>query len=1288
MIIPGTSISVRARLVVSITAVALASLWLPATVPVAHAAETEVKPPNFTHVDFSKDVFPTRLMVEGGGEANGAVTEWAAEYASSCAGPWTIANEVSTASQSNPDGYFGVYIGEQTEAHSSLHVLRHLMPNTSYCARFTASNSAGPATPEVMEFTTPSIAKPEVEKIAGAVILYNTDLPEYRCKIVPPAAVDCEANIDDNGAETTYSFEYAAAESGGGRPVEASGAWRQFASGATGAIGVAQEHAHVAAEASALLPETTYYLRLKMHNAAGDAVQTEAERGYESVSIPSLKPSVRNLEFRDVTASSAHVASRVRAKDSETSWRFEYSESPLGPWARVAGGEGVISRARAESLPWDQEFYVGARLEGLSASRRYYVRVSAENAAGEGRFCKAGRVEWEEVECEAVAVADRLEAGFPGSFTTSGLPSASTFMMHALVGEQLRLAGGVNVNGEPTSAEQLVTVEGAPTGGAFRLSFEGKETGSIAYNAAASEAEGEGSVEAALKAVFGGGRLHVEGSSGGPYTIDFVLNDAGIGEPQFECHTELTPSGSCEVTTIFKGGETTETHDRFQYVSQASFAAHGWGEAQETPEEPVGAGREVQVVHAMLPVLPAGETYRYRLLVTSGVPGAAPVIEGQEQTLKAPSFTVQPAASPCPNEAFRVGLSAHLPDCRAYEMLTPIEKGSSQEPFFYNGEFGQQGVRVGEDGSHAVLEMVSSFGGAEAGGSPYLFSRESGVGWAMSAGAPQPASGFASFMPEQYNGDVTEMAFSSSYESTPLTQSARIDYDVGSIGGPYTTAASVPRALNQAEDGWVGADAAFSKLVLRTHDHELSGEPTGTASGPDLYEYTPEEGLRQLNVEGESAGTIGTCGAALAFNGNQVTIRNAVSADGSRVFFYASAPHECASEAELGTGSGAARSHTNLYMRVNGVETIDVGAYQFRQANEAGTRALLENGAGELVGYNSETGSLEPEPSAEKAAKSEMELLGIPDRIEPDSGAVFSHPRYTYWSITGVGFTNEVTVDGKQVPVKNGQGEVEGAGAADSQVYRYDAVEHLVECVSCASPYDPHPKQPAFLEGGYGTPSRPSTFPALRSASANGEYAFFTTPSALVPQDVDGEVPIDEGGVTGEFASETTSPSSDVYEWRAAGVDGCEHVQGCVSLITDGRGGYLNILLGSAEEGREVFIYTRSKLVSQDVDTAGDVYAVRVDGGFAPPPARPTECEGDACSAIPSAPNDATPSSLTFDGAGNLVGAPSAKPVVKSKQPKPKKKPGAKRRHRRKAKRSARALVKRGRVVVSARRGK
>ncbi len=180
---------------------------------------------------------------------------------------------------------------------------------------------------------------------------------------------------------------------------------------------------------------------------------------------------------------------------------------------------------------------------------------------------------------------------------------------------------------------------------------------------------------------------------------------------------------------------------------------------------------------------------------------------------------------------------------------------------------------------------------------------------------------------------------------------------------------------------------------------------------------------------------------------------------------------------------------------------------------------------------------------------------------------------------------------------------------------------------------------------------------------------------------MNGEIPVDpEGGRINEpyfDGANSTSPSTDVYEWRSDGVDGCVARQGCLALITDGRAGFHNILLGSADEGRDVFMYTLSKLVPQDLDSAGDIYDARVDGGLAPPTPPPGECEGGACSTPPSPPNDATPSSQTFTGAGNLTQPPpiGAKPTHKAKPKKKHKKKGKKKAKKgNKARRAARNL--------------
>jgi hypothetical protein len=171
-------------------------------------------------------------------------------------------------------------------------------------------------------------------------------------------------------------------------------------------------------------------------------------------------------------------------------------------------------------------------------------------------------------------------------------------------------------------------------------------------------------------------------------------------------------------------------------------------------------------------------------------------------------------------------------------------------------------------------------------------------------------------------------------------------------------------------------------------------------------------------------------------------------------------------------------------------------------------------------------------------------------------------------------------------------------------------------------------------------------------SSANGDYVFFDTPAALVPQDVDGEVAPEVGAQGSIDQSTVYSTSSDVYEWRKNGVDGCSHIQGCLALISSGTGGEKNVLIGTTESGRDVFFATHSQLAPTDTDSAGDIYDARIGGGF-PTSTRPVECEGDACSTPLAPPVDSTPASLLFSGPGNLVPVtvptPKAKPKAKAK---------------------------------------
>ena len=1009
----------------------------------------------------------------------------------------------------------------------------------------------------------------------------------------------------------------------GHAPLVDSASWKLFTSNATGTITPAEEYAQFKAKVTGLAPETTYYVRVKASNKEGELIQTTYSAGtseeVETFKTFTAKPGAGEPAVRNVTATASHVGATVVPHGYATAWRFESASEPSGPWSVVPGSASSISRAQVEALeagaelPYDVSVSAEAELTGLSASSRYYVRLVTENQCEEGCDGATSKV---------------------ASFETSGAPSAGTFMVHALDGEALRVLGEVNPNSEQTTAEQVITLSDA-SGGTFTLTFDGHTTVPIFDDAT------DGTVEHALRSLEGDPQVDVAGVAGGPYTVWFDGGDVAGAQPPIEAEgLGLTPPGAVSVAVTQEGGQAYDTHYGFRYVSEKSFDEGGRAEASETPEIDVGSGTSEEIVGADLPGLAAGETYRYRLVAHNDAPGTG-LVEGPEEELEVPVAPTVGETGSCPNEAFRTGASSRLPDCRAYELLTPAEKGGTRELYDYVGGL-VHAFLSSEDGEHAALEANGVNWGV--GQAPYFFSRGE-AGWSMIAGAPQPETGVYHDKPEIFSADRRSLAFSSSYVTSPTHGSARTEFKVGPAGGPYRTVVAVPTADASAEAGrWAAANGDLSKLVFATTDRTLLGEePTGTKSGSDLYEYTGESGLRQLNVAGEGNATIGRCGARMALgredpetshnNGSP----NSVSADGSLVFFEAIPnPSKCTPEEEDQLVEHAYTPNINLYMRVNGQETVDIGAYRFLGATPAGTTLLLEDGAGNLVGYDVETQALEPQSSGEVASAVELATLGIPYRTEPQGSDSFHHPRYSYFESKAVG-----GLPGGGMELKDGREE------STTQVYRYDSVEDVVQCISCASSFDPKPALSAVLNDHHSYPFTNGGPADYTAVSANGEFAFFTTPAALVPQDIDGEIPVETeiefkaGHGNGEYIDDETrtSPSSDVYEWRADGVDGCVDLQGCLALITNGRGGYMNLLLGSADEGRDVFIYTRSKLVSAGSRILGDIYDVRIDGGFAPPPPRPTECEGDACSSPPGAPNDATPSSLTFSGAGNLLGA-------------------------------------------------
>jgi hypothetical protein len=1220
---------------------------------------------------------PTREFLYGYVVTNGDPTSARFEYSTE-GGPWIVFQTESVPIQGSP----GVGSGGPTFT-----VIQHLSPATTYHVREVAENAEGSAESETIKFTTSALgAAPEIlqegcpprgwEQLGHEGANEGPDAQgenSFLCiRHLTTTSIELESGVQTNGVETGYQFEYT---------IDPSGSWAPVPGG-KGSVTPAEDIGTFEAQLTGLKPETAYYVRVIATSSKG-SVTKEAQ----SFTTGPVRPEAFDVVPSSAGATSAHIDGAVDPNTNETHWHYEYATSEGGPWSEVAGARGTISASQAGEGPQAVE----ADFTGLSPSKVYYVRLLAENEAEGTRYTSTSGV---------------------SNFQTAGAPTASTFVAHALEGETIAVMGSVGFETEPIDDVQGVTLEGAPTGGTFTLSFDGQTTAPIAFNA------GIGDVTAALEALpgIGRGNVIVSGNERGPYrTIAFSGAKAGVAEPLLIADgSGLTPSGTGAIAVeTVQAAFTYDTHYDIEYVTQEQIVQSGWAGAQSTPEVDAGAGPvslaleageagrgtslsfEPEIVSAEIPGLEAGKTYHYRFVASNTTPGD-PVTRGGERTLTVPAGSGgEEQETGCPNEALRAGPSKNLPDCRAYEQVTPVDKGGADEPFAY-GPLSQGGVSVAQDGETLALyaPYVNWGSATHSGQSPYFFSRTS-AGWQMTAAAVQPESGVAQLVPQVFSPDLGQFAFTDHAITSNEARAPDIEYRAGPAGGPYTTVASVPyKEVSQREDdGWVAASEDFSKLILQVEDHTLLGSRTTTASGNDLYEWSDGQ-LRQVNVGTGSCGAQIVKGAESAEShvGSVPSSAHAVSSDGSRVFFEAAPGGEC--------------STLHLYMRVNGTQTVDIGAYTFRGANAAGTTLLLErhNGsADEFVRYEVEGdgGTATPLFTTHNSVdnlkvSADMSTIyfesGERFGLSPHGGLYrYADGTLSFIAFVGGGREGFVSAEGRYYYF-----EAEGIAALPggnfnageielTQVYRYDGVENVLQCISCSSPSEPRAKGAAFF--GAGDPSLPTEdgVPNDLVASANGDFVFFVTAAALVPQDLDGEVPPQVNANGEEHESFKNSVSSDVYEWRKDGVDGCGRAQGCLALITSGTGGLLNMRLGTDESGDDVFIYTDSSLVPEDNDTAGDIYDARIDGGEQSP-VRPLECEGDACSTPASPPIDSTPASLTFTGPGNLLPAApvkSSKPAAKKKKRKVKRK--ARTRRGRKA-RSGKVVAGRGKAKRSSAR--
>jgi hypothetical protein len=551
-----------------------------------------------------------------------------------------------------------------------------------------------------------------------------------------------------------------------------------------------------------------------------------------------------------------------------------------------------------------------------------------------------------------------------------------------------------------------------------------------------------------------------------------------------------------------------------------------------------------------------------------------------------PSPSAARAAETCPNAILRAeDRSLSLPDCRAYELVSPAEKngGAMAAPGTLWGGGVLQAAATGET---ATFSSSASFGEGALGAPPasqYLSTRTT-AGWRTANITPPTLSGAYGSEPD----GVPYQIF-----STDLARALMLD------GRRCAEGEGCPRSYSLLEPpGEVSATSAAEP------DLRFEG------ASPDLRHVVLAEESGLYEWSGAAITTISAApGAALAAQG-----AGAVSEDGSRVYFTAGGDlylREGASTKQLDAAAGgggafqaasaggayaffAKAGHLYRYSAVAATATdltASGGVKGVLGASADGSYVYYQDAAGLKRWHEGSTATLAA--GAEAAQQSDWSPTTATARVSAD-GAELAF-------LSAESLTGYDNVDQR-------------SGEPDSEVYLWSAAAGL-RCLSC-NPTEERPAGPSSIPGaiadGTGEGAADSYRP--RALSADGHRLFFDSADQIVPGDV--------------------SVAPDVYEWEAPGEGRCAQggagfhasAAGCLFLVSSGQSVEASIFADASADGRDALFLTVASLLGRDPGSV-DLYDARAEGGF-PEPTPPTPCEGDACQAVPSPPEDPSPGTL------------------------------------------------------------
>jgi sugar lactone lactonase YvrE len=628
------------------------------------------------------------------------------------------------------------------------------------------------------------------------------------------------------------------------------------AQGYTGASTIACDQATPISSATAvtagptgLNPGTTYHFRLLAANANGE------NRAGDQTFTTELAVNLTIAEANPVAATTATLNGHVDSNGGGdiTDCHFEYTDDASFQSNGFAGAQSApCTPATPISSPTD----VSAKIFGLSAATTYHVRLVATNgdgttATGDQPFTTIAAVLLEISPANPIGATT---ATFNGHVDSNGGGDITDCHFEYIDEASFQSNGFTGAQSAPCTPATPIS---SPTDVSADVSGLTAET---TYHV----------------------RLVATNSFGTSQSGDQPFTTLPRPQIDFAAAQNLTETEADLVAKINPEGFDTTYH--FEYGASTEYGTRIPVHVEEDPD--IGSGSADVTVSTHLTGLTQNKTYHWRIIATS--------VNGTVGADADHTFVYDTTGQ-------------GLPDNRAYEQVTPVEKNGAllgSGIFTFSPTVADDGSRLTSTTIQCFADAVSCNASRGRSGSLYGFTRSSG-GWVAHQIA-LPSTQFTTSSSFQVTADAGAGLF-----SAPTAPGGEDDFYVvhpdGTFSdiGPLTPPADGPQG---ADFGAAIASSDFSQVVFQS---EHAVWPFDTSTRRSLYQYSGT-GNSQPSLVGVAGGQgatdlISACGTQFPSSAP-----GAVSTDGRAVYF-----------AALGQDDGSCQGPSalptdQLYARIDG----------------------------------------------------------------------------------------------------------------------------------------------------------------------------------------------------------------------------------------------------------------------------------------------------------------------------------------------------------------------------------